>query len=924
MARSHTLAALVFTAFVASLLIFAVFPHAAQNTTDPVTVTGNTGTVNLFNSGATGRGSAYSTNRDRDYNPNAASFTNNGYDIFGGSRNRKVRLRMGLQFDIQTDINELTRLTVYAFDVDEGQGEIDYVYLMDETSGQESTVGHLSGMDQEWNSTVFMLDPSLFTKGHRYHFEFDVCLDWVVYVRTVSLEFTGTGGNALTSADLSASITNSGRVATNLSISAESNMNVELEYSASKSGNQYGSAFSSMTVTSAVNTKNVAFDLEGGAPKGTYQIDVVIKDATTHNTLKTLTTTAGYSFYSVSYNSNGGSNSVPLDLNQYSSGEKVTVLFNHVPSRSGYTFLGWSANRNASSPDYTSSGLKIFSINSDTTLYAVWRSAQGGHTTHTPGEWIVDKEPTCTSAGSKHKECTVCGEVLETGTIAATGHTTGHFEKDENGPDAGHGYNNEVCPVCGKTITVNLYEKVFVIRFVINGKEVAVDDYTVSDKNIVYPPIPEKTGYTGHWEKVVLTTGDVTINLIYEINIYNIVFVLDGKVIGSDTYTVEDKTVNYPAIPEKPGYEGHFEEIRLSTGDVTINIYYTVIIYNIVFVCDGFKIGDATYSVENKDIKYPKIPEREGYTGTWEEVVLSTGDITINVIYKVNIYNIIFLCDGAEIGTGTYTVENKNIIYPEIPEKPGYVGHWETVTLSTGDITINVYYTVIVYNILFVCEGEVIGSGTYTVDKTDEVEYPEIPEKEGYIGLWRRIVWGTGDVTIDVIYTLNIYNVTFVFDGKTIGDDYYCDEDKNIRYPAIPEKEGYTGAWERVELTTGDVTINLYYTINVYTITFVCDGVEIGTASYTVENKKFTFPDVPAKAGYTGEWETVELSTGDVVINAVYTEIRDEGGNKGSLANAGAADLRTRILITVTVSTAIIVAAGVAVVVVVLKKRGVI
>ena len=28
---------------------------------------------------------------------------------------------------------------------------------------------------------------------------------------------------------------------------------------------------------------------------------------------------------------------------------------------------------------------------------------------HKPGDWIIDKEPTTDSEGSKHKECTVCG-----------------------------------------------------------------------------------------------------------------------------------------------------------------------------------------------------------------------------------------------------------------------------------------------------------------------------------------------------------------------------------------------------------------------------------------------------------------------------------------------------------------------------------
>ena len=33
---------------------------------------------------------------------------------------------------------------------------------------------------------------------------------------------------------------------------------------------------------------------------------------------------------------------------------------------------------------------------------------------HKPSDWIVDKEPTTDSEGGKHKECTVCGEKLET------------------------------------------------------------------------------------------------------------------------------------------------------------------------------------------------------------------------------------------------------------------------------------------------------------------------------------------------------------------------------------------------------------------------------------------------------------------------------------------------------------------------------
>ncbi|MDD6056658.1 MAG: hypothetical protein PUB98_00120 [Clostridiales bacterium] len=40
---------------------------------------------------------------------------------------------------------------------------------------------------------------------------------------------------------------------------------------------------------------------------------------------------------------------------------------------------------------------------------------------HTEGQWIVDQMPTETTDGMRHKECTVCGRILKTQTLSATG-----------------------------------------------------------------------------------------------------------------------------------------------------------------------------------------------------------------------------------------------------------------------------------------------------------------------------------------------------------------------------------------------------------------------------------------------------------------------------------------------------------------------
>ena len=48
---------------------------------------------------------------------------------------------------------------------------------------------------------------------------------------------------------------------------------------------------------------------------------------------------------------------------------------------------------------------------------------------HTPTDWIIDREPAPGVEGSKHKECTVCGEVLESEVIEALPEVTEQLQK---------------------------------------------------------------------------------------------------------------------------------------------------------------------------------------------------------------------------------------------------------------------------------------------------------------------------------------------------------------------------------------------------------------------------------------------------------------------------------------------------------------
>lgn len=140
---------------------------------------------------------------------------------------------------------------------------------------------------------------------------------------------------------------------------------------------------------------------------------------------------------------------MPFDSTAYASGGNVTVLFDYVPSRSGYTFAGWSTNRSATEPMYTANGTKNFNIYGDTTLYAVWKSAQH---VHTEGEWIVGRESTCAQGGYKYTVCTGCGVELNRVTLPALPHTEGEWVTQSNPSCTASGVKTLKCAVCDQDI----------------------------------------------------------------------------------------------------------------------------------------------------------------------------------------------------------------------------------------------------------------------------------------------------------------------------------------------------------------------------------------------------------------------------------------------------------------------------------------
>lgn len=80
-------------------------------------------------------------------------------------------------------------------------------------------------------------------------------------------------------------------------------------------------------------------------------------------------------------------------------------------------------------------------------------SQKGGYAAHTAGAWVVDKPATATQSGTKHRSCTVCGYVVERGTISATGGGSSSGGSSSGGSSSGSSSTTTSKGPGGSTVT---------------------------------------------------------------------------------------------------------------------------------------------------------------------------------------------------------------------------------------------------------------------------------------------------------------------------------------------------------------------------------------------------------------------------------------------------------------------------------------
>ena len=419
-----------------------------------------------------------------------------------------------------------------------------------------------------------------------------------------------------------------------------------------------------------------------------------------NNQIKLTQTSSGETKFPVylGYDANNGTNAPDGSSAEIVAGNSATfTISNSVPTRTGYNFLGWATNKDATSAEYSSGG--SITISSNTTLYAVWKKISTfetneftqqlaitgwtyGETANTPT--AVAKYGTIKYTYSNTADGTYTEEVP---TNAGTYYVKATVE--ETADYSGLESNAVEFTILPKTINTAITQLTAPVKNEVPQTEITTDEYTAT---VVWSPeVTDKFVYN--------TVYTATITITPKTN-YTVKGIAENgyTVSGAETVTNEADsatvTVVYSATENKNSNE--FTQSLAITGwtygekanTPTAEAKYGTIRYTYSNTADG------TYTEEvptNAGIYYVKatVEETADYSGLESNAVEFTIlPKTINTAITQLTAPVKNEVPQTEIETDEYTA---TVVWsPEVEDKFGY----DTVYTATITITPKTNYTV--------------------------------------------------------------------------------------------------------------------------------------------------------------------------------------------------------------------------------------
>ena len=142
---------------------------------------------------------------------------------------------------------------------------------------------------------------------------------------------------------------------------------------------------------------------------------------------------------------------------------------------------------------------------------------------------------------------------------------------------------------------------------------------------------------SGQPPTAVMPAFDYTLFAEFRPTEYEVAFVNGQEIVAVRIYTVENTEIVEPELPAAPlHYEAYWDKYLLNGGDQTVSVQFRPVRYSVIFKADGVQVGDTlSYTVEDRSVELPEIPEKEGFRPCgWEIFELNGGDVTVNAVYE--------------------------------------------------------------------------------------------------------------------------------------------------------------------------------------------------------------------------------------------------------------------------------------------------
>lgn len=432
---------------------------------------------------------------------------------------------------------------------------------------------------------------------------------------------------------------------------------------------------------------------------------------------------------------------------------------------------------------------------------------------------------------------------------------------------------------------------------------------------IVAPEAPVKAGYNfvgwvdaeGNAMPATVPAAEAKYYTKYEAASYNVTFKADGETVRSGE-ALFGSTIVPPDAPSKVGntfkgwaVEGTTDIVTFDdnttvpVGGVTYVAIFEVNTYKITYYVDNVIVNVDEYKYGDKVTAYTYTPEAGESFGGWTTTIPETmpaNDVNIYGTTSTNNYTVTFNVNGKEYTKLSFAY-GATVTAPEytVPEGYSFTGWNLPETMPAENITLDATLTKNSYFVkYYLFEGDTEPYAEFTVSYGDVIPTPDVPEKPGYqFQGWDYENLGTATMPAQA---LNIYanmakeEYAIEFEGAdgTIVSDwigYYGDIITADKTPEVTKEGSRFVGWtvNGVDVTfpytvKGDTTFVPKFTTNGYILTYIVDGEVYSRNTYDF-GAALPAADTPTKEGHTfSGWDRETPATmpaEDITISGSFT-----------------------------------------------------